>query len=181
MGGSRLFVTGSAKTQHDCTSLNLQYKPMITMCKILSFFKIKFIKFVKCFFLVKKGSSDENLDSILFTYSRGIRKSLFCCIELKDPWVTVVCLHHVETIVRDWFFFIYFVSIHGEGVWYRDKLTQYQMPLLMANTMVQVKTTRDIPFVSYIHFCKRLYQWLLYSLIFLLLPFCRVITPKVVI
>jgi len=40
---------------------------------------------------VKKGSSGKNVDIILFAYSRGARKSLFCC-----SGVMAVCLHHVE-------------------------------------------------------------------------------------
>jgi len=65
------YATRSAKTRHIRASLNLQYKPMITMCKILAYFKIKFVKFINAFFLVKKGSSGKNLDIILFAYSRG--------------------------------------------------------------------------------------------------------------
>jgi len=109
-------VTRSAKTRHNCASLNLQYKLMITMCKILAYIYIKkIVKFINAFFLVKKASSGKILDIILFIYSRGARISLFHCSGLKDVWVMAICLRHVETIVCDRFFFIDLIFIHGEG------------------------------------------------------------------
>jgi len=48
-------------------SCQVQYKPMITMCKILAYLKKNIAKF----FLVKKESCGINLYIILFAYSRG--------------------------------------------------------------------------------------------------------------
>ena len=47
-------------------------------------------------FLVKGGTSNKNLDIILFAYSRGVGKS--CCSRPKDTQVMCICLRHIEAI-----------------------------------------------------------------------------------
>jgi len=63
---------------------------------------------------MKKGSSGKNLYIILFACSRGVRKSLFHCSSLNDTKIMTLCLRHIETIVRNRFFFTDFVSVHSE-------------------------------------------------------------------
>ena len=76
-----IIVTGSAKTGHNRTSLNLQYKALNTLGAYLRIVKKKSVNFLNISFLVKEG---QNLDIILFAYSRGARKSLFRCSRPKD-------------------------------------------------------------------------------------------------
>ena len=76
-------VTGSAKTGHNCTSLNLQYKALNTLGAICVLLKNS-ENFLNVSFLVKEGHNNKNLDIILFAYSRGVRKSLFRCSRPKD-------------------------------------------------------------------------------------------------
>jgi len=67
-------VTGSAKTGHNCTSLNFQYKALNTLGTYLHIVS----------FLVKEDRNNKNLDVILFACSRGVQKSLFCYSRPKD-------------------------------------------------------------------------------------------------
>jgi len=64
------YVTGSVKTGHNCTSINLQYKALNTLGAYLYIVE-KFHKFFERF-LVKEGHNYKNLDIILFTCSRGV-------------------------------------------------------------------------------------------------------------
>ena len=55
--------------QHNCASLNLQYKAVNTMDEIHTCVLLKnSVKFLKALFLVKKGPNNKNLNIILFTY-----------------------------------------------------------------------------------------------------------------
>jgi len=67
-----------------------------------------------------------------------------------------VYLRHVETILCDRFFLIDFVFVYSEERWYTEKITQYLIPLFMANTMVQIVTQYILLFVSSHRFSKRL-------------------------
>ena len=67
-----------------------------------------------------------------------------------------VCLRHVETIVRDRFFFMHFAVVCSEEGRVKDKLTQYFIPLFIANTMVKRLALYLDPLVSYNHLYKRL-------------------------
>ena len=72
-------MTGSV---HNGASLNFQYKPLIAMGKTFGNYK-KSVKFLNALFFVEIGYNDKNLDIIVFTYSRGVLYSLFCCSRLK--------------------------------------------------------------------------------------------------
>ena len=96
-----VYVTGSAKTGHNRTSLNLQYKALNTLGAYLRIVKKNSVNFLNVSFSVKEGRNNKNLDIILFAYTRGARKSLFRCCRPKDSEVMGTCLRHVEMIVRD--------------------------------------------------------------------------------
>jgi len=66
------YVTGSAKTGHNYTSLNLQYKALNTLGTYLHIIKKKFVNFLNVSFLVKEEGNNKNLDIILFACSRGV-------------------------------------------------------------------------------------------------------------
>jgi len=90
------------ETQQNLAGLNLQYKLLITMCKILAYLKNCTKNFVS-----EEGSSVKNLDTILFAYSRGAWKSYFHCSGLKNTWVMAVCwkTHHdriLNEVYRLW-------------------------------------------------------------------------------
>ena len=61
---------------------------------------------------MKKGSIGKILYVILFTCSRGVRKSLFRCSRLKDTRIMMLCLCHVEMIVCNRSFFRDFLSLY---------------------------------------------------------------------
>ena len=115
------WVTGSAKTQHNRTSLNFQYKALNVMGEILAYFKKYYGIILNTWFIEKETSSNKHLDIIWFAYSRGVQKSLFCCSRPKDTPVMGVCLRHVEIILRDWFFPIDFALVCSEEKWYTEK------------------------------------------------------------
>ena len=75
-----LFVTGSVKTRHNGSSLNFQYKPLITMGKYLHNCK-KFVKLLNALLFVTKGSNDNNLDITLFAYSKGVQNLCFVTVD----------------------------------------------------------------------------------------------------
>jgi len=79
-----LYVTGSAKTWHNHTSLNLQYKPMITMCKILTNLK----KNCKIF-LSEKG---KNLITSYLPIQEKLKNLCFVSVDKR------ICLRHAKTI-----------------------------------------------------------------------------------
>jgi len=109
--------------------------------------------FLNAWFVKKEMSNNKNLDIIWFAYSRGVQKSLFCCSRPNDTPVMGVCLRHVETILYDWFFLIDFAFVCSEDT---KGLTQYLIPLFMANTMVQIVIQYILLFVSYHRFSTRL-------------------------
>jgi len=147
----RLYVTGYAKTRHNRTSLNFQYKVLNAIGEILVYFKKHYGIFLNAWFVEKETSNNNNN---WFAYSRGGRKSLFRCSRPKNTPVMDVCLRSVETIFRDQFFLIDFAFVCSEERWYTENCTQYLIPLFMANTMVQIVTIHL--FASYHHFSKRL-------------------------
>ena len=51
-------MTESVKTWHNCARLNLQYKPLITMGKILAYFNTKNCTIFKHVFLSEERFSD---------------------------------------------------------------------------------------------------------------------------
>ena len=77
------------------TSLNLRYKALNAMGEIFVYYSVNLLN---AFFLVKEGTNNKNLDIILFAYSRGVGKSLFCCRGPNDTQVMSVCLYHVKAI-----------------------------------------------------------------------------------
>jgi len=62
-------VTGSAKTGHNRTSLNLQYKALNTLGTYLCIVKKNSLNDS---FLVKEERNNKNLDIILLACSRGV-------------------------------------------------------------------------------------------------------------
>jgi len=57
-------VTGSAKTRHNRTSLNFQYKSLNVMGEILKYFKKYYGIFLNTWFVKKETSNNKNLDII---------------------------------------------------------------------------------------------------------------------
>jgi len=109
----------------------------------------KIIKFVNTFFLVKKGSSGKNLDIILLAYSRRAQNFLFCWSG-RELWpfvyVMSILLHAIN--LSSQIPSLYMVKEGDAG----KNLQSNRCPY----TMVQVTTPCDIPFIRYLHFCKRL-------------------------
>ena len=66
------------------------------------------------------------------------------------------CLRHVETIVRDRFFFMNFAFKCSQEGRVKEKLTQSSIPLFMVSTMAKIVALYLNWFVSYNRFCKRL-------------------------
>jgi len=118
-------VTGYAKTWHNRTSLNFQYKALNGMGEILAYFKKYYGIFLNAWFVEKETSNNKNLDIIWFAYSRGVRKSFS---RPKDTPVMGVCLRHVETILCDRFFLIDFAFVCSEERWYTNNLPSNRFP-----------------------------------------------------
>jgi len=124
--------------------------------EILACFKIYYGIFLNAWFVEKETCNNKNLDIIWFVYSRGVRKYLFRCSRPKDTPVLGVCLWHIKMILCDRFFLTDFTFVYSEERWYTEKLTQYLIPLLMANTMLQIVTQYILLFVSYHRFREHL-------------------------
>ena len=77
-------MTGSAKTGHNLTSLNLQYKALNTVGAYLHIVEKTSVNFLNVSFLVKEQCNNKNLDIILFACSSGVQKCLFCFSRPKD-------------------------------------------------------------------------------------------------
>jgi len=126
---------------------------------------------------VKKGLNIKNVDIFLFAYSRRVQKSLFHCSKPKGSWVMAVCLNHVETIIRNYFFHWFRLGYSKERR-LKKNLPHHWILLFMANTMVQIATLYIIAFVSFVRACNLFSLYLLYKLIFLLLLLWRAVTLK---
>ena len=66
------------------------------------------------------------------------------------------CLRHVETIVRDLFFFINFTFKCSEEGPVKENFAQSSIPLFMVSTMAKIVAPYLNWFVSYNRFCRRL-------------------------
>jgi len=88
----------------------------------------------------EETSNNKNLDIIWFTYSRGVRKSLFRFSRPKDTPVMGACLRHIETILCDRYFLNNFAFVCSEERWYTKIFTQYLISLFVANMTVQIVT-----------------------------------------
>jgi len=146
---------------------------MITMCKILAYFKKKFVKFVNAFFLVNKGPVIKTWISSYLP----IQEEQNLCFIVVHVYVSYGCLftscrnNHTQSI------FLHRFHLY---TWWRRLIQGKTYPVIDAPVHGKYD---GASYYSVWHSIRKLClflfsQCLLYKSIFSLLLLCRAITPK---
>ena len=120
---------------------------------------------------MKERTNNTNLDIILFTYSRGVGKSLFHCRRPKSTQVMSVCLHHIKAIIRNQIFCTNFAFLCGKESDKKMNLPNNEFP-------TSIHRKHDDENFSSIHQCVRKLQLRACNLfsLYLLYKACRIVS-----
>ena len=123
--------------------------------------------------MVKKGrgSNDKNLDIILFAYSREVWNLCFVAVGLgiHELWPYVHVTSKRLYVIG---FFTDFISVYSDTRKIYPSMDSHKHNGTNCKFVCNCICKLQI-------FCMRMFLYLLYKLIFLLLLLCRAVTPKV--